>query len=118
MLVAAGTGRADIVAKPAPGGGVPVPEDPNGPAVATFYGPGFYGNEMACGETLRRSTVGVAHRTLPCGTELSIRYRGRSLRTAVVDRGPYAKGVEWDLTSAAAKRVGLTYTDMIRVRVG
>lgn len=112
MLVAAGTGRA------APGGSVPVPEDPSGAAVATFYGPGFYGNEMACGETLRRTTVGVAHRSLPCGTEVAIRYGGRSLRTEVVDRGPYTKGVEWDLTSAAARQVRLTYTDTIRVRVG
>ena len=43
---------------------------------ATWYGPGFFGNETACGQTLTRRTVGVAHKTLPCGTKVVIRYGG------------------------------------------
>ena len=49
--------------------------------VATWYGPGFYGSRTACGERLGRRTVGVAHRSLPCGTKLTIRYKGRFVRT-------------------------------------
>src|SRR5215471_7928543 len=37
-------------------------------AGATWYGPGLYGNKTACGETLLPNTIGVAHRSLPCGT--------------------------------------------------
>ena len=82
---------------------------------ATWYGPGFFGNETACGQTLTRATVGVAHRTLPCGTRIVVRYEGTALRTRVIDRGPFANGAKWDLTQAAAKRLGFEYTDDIEV---
>jgi peptidoglycan hydrolase-like protein with peptidoglycan-binding domain len=83
--------------------------------VATWYGPGFFGNETACGETLRRSTVGVAHRTLPCGTKVVLRYKGRYLRTTVIDRGPFSNGAKWDLTQAAARQLRFDYTDDVAV---
>lgn len=82
---------------------------------ATWYGPGFRGNRTACGQTLKRATVGVAHRTLPCGSKVVVRYKGSFLRTRVIDRGPYANNAKWDLTEAAAKAVGLKATDEIRV---
>jgi rare lipoprotein A (peptidoglycan hydrolase) len=85
--------------------------------VATWYGPGFYGNKLACGGTLRRRTVGVAHRRLPCGTEVTFAYKGNYLTTEVIDRGPFANGAKWDLTQAAAERLGLEATDEIRVAV-
>ncbi len=83
--------------------------------VATWYGPGFFGNETACGETLKRSTVGVAHRTLPCGSKVVLRYRGRYVRTTVIDRGPFSNGAKWDLTQAAAKQLRFEYTDDVAV---
>jgi len=58
-------------------------------AGATWYGPGLYGNGTACGQILRPGTLGVAHRTLPCGTTVKINYHGHSLVTKVIDRGPY-----------------------------
>ena len=82
---------------------------------ATWYGPGFFGNETACGQKLTRRTVGVAHKTLPCGSRVVIRYEGRTLRTRVIDRGPYANGAKWDLTQAAARRLGFEFTDRIAV---
>jgi rare lipoprotein A len=85
--------------------------------VATWYGPGFYGNKTACGQRLRRKTVGVAHRSLRCGARVTISYEGRFLRTRVIDRGPYANGARWDLTAAAAKRLRFTHTDKIRAAI-
>jgi peptidoglycan hydrolase-like protein with peptidoglycan-binding domain len=82
--------------------------------VASWYGPGFYGNETACGQRLTRRTVGVAHRSLPCGTKVTIAYRGGFLRTRVIDRGPFAHGAKWDLTAAAATEVGLETTSPVR----
>jgi hypothetical protein len=70
---------------------------------ATWYGPGLWGNALACGRKLRRGTIGVAHRTLPCGTQVELRYRGRTVIAPVVDRGPFRSHAEWDLTYATAK---------------
>ena len=67
----------------------------------SWYGPGFYGNGGACGMIpggLQPETVGVAHRTLPCGTKVTFRYNGRTVTTRVIDRGPYVAGRTWDMT--------------------
>jgi peptidoglycan lytic transglycosylase len=80
------------------------------PAVATLYGPGLYGRRTACGVLLRRTTVGVAHRWLPCGTPVAIYYEGRTLVVPVIDRGPYANGANWDLTVAAGKALEMQGT--------
>lgn len=75
-------------------------------AGATWYGPGLYGNGTACGQTLRRGTIGVAHRTLPCGTAIKFSYHGHTLVTKVIDRGPYSKGNDFDLTNGARLALG------------
>lgn len=86
-------------------------------SVATWYGPGFFGSETACGRRLTRKTIGVAHRRLPCGTRVTIKYGGRYLRAKVIDRGPYARKAGWDLTAAAAEQLVFTATDSILVAV-
>ena len=73
---------------------------------ATWYGPGFWGKRTACGTTLTPATLGVAHRRLPCGTQVTFSYAGLSLAATVIDRGPFRKGYTWDLTKKTAKRVG------------
>lgn len=85
------------------------------PVRATWYGPGFFGKRTACGQVLRRALLGVAHRTLPCGTPVEVFYGGRSVTVPVVDRGPFANGARYDLTFAAARAVGLTQTDVVGV---
>ena len=83
------------------------------PVKATWYGPGLYGNRMACGRRLTRRTVGVAHKRLPCGTKVALRYRGRTVVVPVVDRGPFARGIEYDLTYATARSLGMRATSRI-----
>jgi rare lipoprotein A (peptidoglycan hydrolase) len=73
---------------------------------ATWYGPGFWGRSTACGTMLTPTTIGVAHKKLPCGTLVTFSYGGRSVTATVIDRGPFHKGYAWDLTKKAAKRVG------------
>lgn len=75
------------------------------PGHASWYGPGFYGNRTACGRTLGTGTLGVAHKSLPCGTRVTFRYRGRSVTAPVIDRGPFAAGREWDLTGATKRKL-------------
>jgi rare lipoprotein A (peptidoglycan hydrolase) len=104
-----------VLREPAPSFGEPAPR-PNGaipnpkPIVQaswrldsniSWYGPGFYGNNGACGLVpggIQKDTVGVAHRTLPCGTKVTFRYNGRTVTTMVIDRGPYVQGRTWDMT--------------------
>jgi rare lipoprotein A len=82
-------------------------------SVATLYGPGLWGNHTACGETLRHKTLGVANRTLPCGTKVSHYYAGRSIVVRVIDRGPYANGANWDVTMATARALHMSSTETI-----
>ncbi len=76
-------------------------------AGASWYGPGLYGRSTACGETLRATTIGVAHRSLPCGTMVRFAYHGHTVIAPVIDRGPYVKGRAWDLTKAASEALEL-----------
>lgn len=88
-----------------------------GVALATWFGPGFYGQRTACGQMLTPAVVGVANRTLPCGTLVKFSLRGRGLVVPVIDRGPYANGAQWDLTSEAAHQIGMTDTSRIRTKI-
>jgi hypothetical protein len=84
------------------------------PAIASWYGPRFFGRQTACGTKLTRKTVGVAHKTLPCGTLVDLYHGGRTLTVPVIDRGPFVAGRDWDLTQAAARQLGVKAT----VRIG
>jgi rare lipoprotein A (RlpA)-like double-psi beta-barrel protein len=64
-----------------------------------------FGLPIACpvnGGILHRDDLGVANKTLPCGTMVTFRYNGKGIRVPVIDRGPYIEGREWDLTGATA----------------
>ena len=74
-------------------------------ANASWYGPGLYGNRLGCGGTLAPGRMGVAHKTLPCGSRVTLRHRGRTVNVRVIDRGPYVGGREYDLTEATARKL-------------
>jgi len=73
------------------------------PAVASTFSD--YGEPLACGGTLQSAERGVAHRSLPCGTQLVFRLDGRTVRARVIDRGPYISGREFDFTAATAREL-------------
>lgn len=85
--------------------------------IATWFGPGFYGKQTACGQTLTPQVVGVANRTLPCGTLVKVTYKGHSLTVPVLDRGPYGHDADWDLTAGAATALGITETVRIATSI-
>lgn len=87
----------------------------DGIVLASWYGPGFYGNRTACGQTFTAQILGVAHRTLPCGTQLTLTYGGRSVTVPVIDRGPYVAGRTLDLSSAT--KIALGCTDLCTLRM-
>jgi hypothetical protein len=108
----AGTGGASVTTTEAIPGGIVF--SPMHAAGATWYGPGFYGHQTACGQTLEPETIGVAHRTLPCGSTIKLAYHGHTLITQVIDRGPYTPGNAFDLTNGA--RQALEFNGSARLR--
>jgi len=85
-------------------------------AIATWYGPrSGRAEQTACGVRLTKATLGVAHRTLPCGTRVELYYRGRTITVPVIDRGPYANNASWDLTVATSDALGFTSVGIDRI---
>ncbi len=72
-------------------------------AMASWYGGG---GGLACGGSLTSSTMGVANKTLPCGTLVTLHYGGHTVRVPVVDRGPFIAGRDFDLTEATKRALG------------
>jgi hypothetical protein len=87
-------------------------------AGASWYGgTSMWGRQTACGQTLRPSTIGVANKTLPCGTPVKFVWHGHSIVAPVIDRGPYIQGRSWDLTAAAAEALAFEGIGQIRYAV-
>jgi hypothetical protein len=90
--------------------------DPN----ISWYGPGFYGSGTACGQKYSKTIMGVAHRTLPCGTLVTFRNpaNGRQITVPVIDRGPYVRGRTWDMSRGLCAYLDHCYTGSIQWRYG
>jgi len=97
---------------------VPPPVQSDAIVLASWYGPGFYGNRTACGQTYSPEILGVAHLSLPCGTVLTLTYGSRSVTVAVIDRGPYIAGRMLDLSNATKLALGCTDLCTLRMQLG
>lgn len=77
--------------------------------VASFYGPGLYGNQMANGEILRPGTMIAAHPYIRLGSWVRVtnQRNGRSVEVKIADRGPYWGGRIIDVSKTAAARLGM-----------
>lgn len=115
-------GRLAFTVTLVPASAVPAPDPPTAAfaiqvfssSTATIYGPGLWGHRTACGEHLHRTTLGVASRTVKCGTEVAVYYRGSEVVVPVIDRGPYGSRASWDLTEATAEALGVKETATVR----
>jgi rare lipoprotein A len=91
--------------------------------LASFYGPGFQGEETASGERFDQRKMVAAHRTLPLGTVVRVTNlkNGRYVVLRIIDRGPYGrnvrKGTVIDVSRGAARRLGFISDGLVRVRV-
>lgn len=91
--------------------------------VASYYGPGFHGNETASGEIFDQRAMTAAHRTLPLGTRVRVTNleNGRSVVVRINDRGPYGRnyrnGTIIDLSKGAARRLRFLKDGLVRVKV-
>ena len=91
--------------------------------LASWYGPGFHGEETASGEIFDQRKMVAAHRTLPLGTVVRVTNleNGRRVVVRVIDRGPYGrnyrKGTIIDLSKGAARRLDFLEDGLVRVRI-
>ena len=93
-----------------------VPAAANGSVVvASWYGPGFFENRLPCWPWLNANglpiqflpdTWGVAHKSLPCGTMVTLTHGSKTVTVPVVDRGPYIAGREFDLSPRVKAELG------------
>jgi hypothetical protein len=96
-------------AVPAPGGGWYE-------ALAGLESPRAYGRPTACGHVLERSTLGVSHPVLVCGAKIYLGHGRTEMLTQVVARGPGSAAVQFGLTEALARELGVRGRTTIRWR--
>jgi rare lipoprotein A len=82
--------------------------------MASFYG-NESGSKTASGQRFNQNAMTAAHRSLPFGTKLRVTHGGQSVVVTINDRGPFIKGRVLDLSTAAARAVGLTSAGVGRV---
>jgi rare lipoprotein A len=82
--------------------------------IASFYG-NESGSKTASGQRFNQEAMTCAHRSLPFGTRLRVTHGDRSVVVTVNDRGPFVRGRVLDLSTAAARAVGLTGAGIGRV---
>jgi rare lipoprotein A (peptidoglycan hydrolase) len=121
---ASSAATAGATAAPNGGSSAPTSGQPSSPslqegvALATWFGPGLFGRHTACGQLLTKQLVGVANRTLPCGTLIDLSYAGHQVTVPVVDRGPYgSNGASWDLTQGAARLLKMGGTAKVDAKI-
>jgi len=87
--------------------------------VASTYGigDGLLGNCMANGKPLTMDGLTVAHKTLPKGTRVQIRYNGKTVTATVTDRGPYVAGRTWDLGPGVSRALGFAGVHSVQYRI-
>jgi rare lipoprotein A (peptidoglycan hydrolase) len=114
-------GRPDAAAiQPAAKAGVIVLPTWHFDSNVSWYGPGFYGKRTACGQAYTEGIIGVAHKTLPCGTKITFKNpaNGRIVTAPVIDRGPYVAGRQWDLSGGLCQALGHCYTGSLYWKMG
>jgi rare lipoprotein A len=82
--------------------------------MASFYG-NESGSKTASGQRFNQNALTCAHRSLPFGTKLRVTHGDRSVIVTVNDRGPFVRGRVLDLSTAAARAVGITGAGVGRV---
>ncbi|MDO9048353.1 MAG: septal ring lytic transglycosylase RlpA family protein [Methylobacter sp.] len=86
---------------------------------ASWYGPGFQGQETASGETFDQKKMTAAHPSLPMGTKAEVTNleNNKKVEVRINDRGPYAENRVIDLSSAAANKLKLKKDGTAQVKI-
>ena len=86
---------------------------------ASWYGPGFQGNDTANGETFDQNKMTAAHPSLPMGTKADVTNleNGKKVEVRINDRGPYVGDRAIDLSRAAARELGMEKDGTTQVEI-
>ncbi|HEY8094688.1 MAG TPA: septal ring lytic transglycosylase RlpA family protein [Methylobacter sp.] len=86
---------------------------------ASWYGPGFQGQETANGETFNQKEMTAAHPSLPMGTKAQVTNleNGKKVEVRINDRGPFAENRVIDLSGAAAKKLDMKKDGTSEVKI-
>lgn len=85
--------------------------------LAAVYSTRLAGHKTASGKIYRPSALTMAHKTLPFGTKVKVtnKKNGKSVVLTVTDRGPRQAGRVTDISSAAARAIGIHAHQMSEV---
>jgi hypothetical protein len=112
MVIILDRSTAETSATPPP----PVAQAQWETATVGIFGRSRLGDTTACGTTLTSDTLGVAHPVLLCGVDIVVSYRGRQVRTEVIERGNVGPESQFDLSPALAGQLGIDKPTTIRWR--
>ena len=85
-------------------------------ATAGVFGRSRLGETTTCGTLLTPGVLGIAHPVLPCGVDLVVSYRGREVRTEVIEQGTVGPESQFELSPALADELGIEKPTTIRWR--
>jgi rare lipoprotein A (peptidoglycan hydrolase) len=87
--------------------------------LASWYGADFQGKPTASGQIFDEEKLTAAHRTLPLRSRVRVTNleNGRSVEVRINDRGPYVQGRVLDLSTRAAKALGMHKEGLALVRI-
>ena len=75
------------------------------------------GSKTASGQRFNENAMTCAHRSLPFGTKLRVSHGDRSIVVTVNDRGPFVRGRVLDLSTGAARALGISGLGQITAEV-
>jgi rare lipoprotein A len=103
---------------PAPAAPVVAAADATQGKVA-HYGAKFNGRKTASGEVFNSNAMTMAHKTLPFGTRVKVTNvaNGKSVVVRVNDRGPSTPDRVGDLTTGAARKIGMTKAGVVEAKL-
>jgi rare lipoprotein A (peptidoglycan hydrolase) len=87
--------------------------------VASWYGPGFQGQETASGEKFDQKEMTAAHPSLPIGTKAQVTNlkNDKKVEVTINDRGPFVGNRKIDVSNAAAKKLGMKKSGITKVKI-
>ena len=87
--------------------------------VASWYGAHWQGRETASGTRFDMRKLTAAHRSLPLNSQVRVTNleNGRSVVVLINDRGPDVDGRVIDLSTAAARHLGMIKEGLVPVRI-
>jgi rare lipoprotein A len=113
------TGPANYVQPLRPSSSAPARQKSSGIVTASRYSADLAGNCTSNGERYNPNSLTAASRTLPIGSTVKVTNvdNGNSVNVRINDRGPHVRGRSLDLSTRAARDIGLADQGVAKVKI-